>query len=70
MSDRFVMPARGGGKTAALLAENARLQEVLEEIAYGAPWGGPPADHIAYMRKIADDALEGRMPDIPREALK
>jgi len=32
--------------------------EALEEIAYGAPWGGPQADHVRFMRGLACKALE------------
>ena len=32
-------------------------EKALDEIAYGAPWGGPVKDHVAFMRKIADEAL-------------
>lgn len=32
-------------------------EKVLDEIAYGAPWGGPASGHVSFMRKIADEAL-------------
>jgi hypothetical protein len=32
-------------------------EQALEEIAYGAPWGGPDRDHIRWMRNQADKAL-------------
>ena len=38
----------------------AKLREVyavLDEIAYGAPWGGPAEDHVKFMRKEADKLL-------------
>jgi len=39
-------------------AEKVKIyEEVLEEIAYGAPWGGPQHDHIWWMRAQADEAL-------------
>ena len=38
-------------------AEVAKLREALDEIAYGAPWGGPAGDHVKYMRDVADKAL-------------
>lgn len=48
------------------MTEIEKLKFVLEEIAYGAPWGGPARDHVRYMRKIADDVLEnGSTKSIP-----
>lgn len=32
-------------------------ENVLDEIAHGAPWGGPASDHIRFMRKVAHEAL-------------
>jgi hypothetical protein len=41
------------------LTEKVKVcNEALDEIAYGAPWGGPQAIHIKFMRKLAHDTLE------------
>jgi len=32
-------------------------EDVLDEIANGAPWGGPPGGHIKFMRDHAYKAL-------------
>ncbi len=32
-------------------------ENVLDEVAYGAPWGGPLIDHVKFMRNIAHKAL-------------
>lgn len=44
-------------------AKAARLRKALDEIAYGAPWGGPAKDHVRYMRDVADKALAQEQAD-------
>ena len=35
----------------------ATYEKVLDEIAHGAPWGGPAGEHVRFMRKVAREAL-------------
>ena len=39
------------------LEKIAIYENVLDEVAYGAPWGGPLIDHVKFMRNIAHNAL-------------
>ncbi|KKK82972.1 hypothetical protein LCGC14_2798050 [marine sediment metagenome] len=32
-------------------------EDVLDEVAHGAPWGGPPIEHLRFMRNIAHEVL-------------
>ena len=35
----------------------AIYEDVLDEVAYGAPWGGPLKDHMRFIQRIAHKAL-------------
>lgn len=35
----------------------AAYEDVLDEIAHGAPWGGPLKDHMRFIQGIAHKAL-------------
>lgn len=37
--------------------KNTIYEDVLDEIAHGAPWGGPLKDHMKFIQGIAHRAL-------------